>query len=100
MIFFLEEYLAYPFTKILTRDFAKIDLKKYSIIIYPDGGYENYSPPKDKLNRWVVDGGKLILMEGGLDLGQKLRVAEIGLRENDIIKNKKRSSEPNSRSDF
>lgn len=62
---FFEQQIHYPISIIGTDYFRNVDLWQYDVFIVPDGNYklldeENLS----MLERWVSDGGRLILMAG------------------------------------
>ncbi|MCW8982027.1 MAG: M14 family metallopeptidase [Altibacter sp.] len=61
---FFEQQLKYPITSIDTEDFPRIDLRKYDVIILPEGWYGRVfnESVMDDLKDWIRDGGKLIAM--------------------------------------
>ncbi|MDN3492488.1 M14 metallopeptidase family protein [Winogradskyella bathintestinalis] len=65
---FFEQQLQYPLTSINTRDFAKINLDNYTILILPNGYYNNVLNDENmaKLKTWVSAGGKVIAIDGAL----------------------------------
>jgi hypothetical protein len=64
---FFEEQLHYPITQIGTDYFKSVDLKKYDVLIVPNGSYRLFDESTlDQINSWVSGGGKLIVISGGL----------------------------------
>ncbi|MEX0602788.1 MAG: hypothetical protein WD295_05570, partial [Bacteroidota bacterium] len=66
--FMFDREFGIPFTAIRAREFSGIQLSRYSVIIFPDGG--EYRSVFDttmtaKLKRWVEEGGVVIGIEGG-----------------------------------
>lgn len=74
LIFYLEKVLSYPYTKVWEKDFESVNLDDFDLIIFPDGQYENLKYNDDKLKRWIADGGRLVLMEGGLSFAERLNI--------------------------
>lgn len=61
---FFEQQLKYPITSININDFERIDLKKYDVLILPEGSYSdllNETNLKD-IKDWVKSGGKIIAL--------------------------------------
>ena len=66
---FFEQELKYPLTIIGTDYFRTIDLWKYDVFIVPDGNYRLFDDTTlDMVQRWVSDGGRLILMGNALNI--------------------------------
>ena len=66
---FFEQELKYPLTIIGTDYFRTIDLWKYDVFIVPDGNYRLFDDATlDMVQRWVSDGGRLILMGNALNI--------------------------------
>ena len=62
---FFEQQIHYPVSVIGTDYFSTIDLSKYDVLIVPDGNYQLFDESTlTIINKWVSDGGKLILLEG------------------------------------
>lgn len=62
---FFEQQIHYPITIVATDYFKNIDLWKYDVFIVPDGNYKLFDEGMlGMIERWVKDGGKLILMSG------------------------------------
>lgn len=67
--FTLERRLGYPFTALKTSSVPEADLRRYDVIIFPDGSPSAYhdmlgEPGIAKLRRWTEDGGTLVLIKG------------------------------------
>ena len=59
---FFEQILRYPVTVLGTDYFKTIDQWQYDVIIVPEGSYRLFDEELlTTLNRWVTDGGRLIL---------------------------------------
>jgi len=65
---FFEQQLEYPATIIDASYFKTVDLKDYTILVLPSGGYSAFmnKATKTKLKNWVNSGGTLIAMGGAL----------------------------------
>ena len=65
---FFEQQIHYPVSVIGTDYFKNIDLWKYTVLVVPDGNYKILDEGTlDMIQRWVNDGGKLIVLAGGLN---------------------------------
>lgn len=63
---FFEQQIHYPVTVIGTDYFKTIDLWKYTVLVVPDGNYKLFDEGMlSMIERWVSDGGKLILIANG-----------------------------------
>ncbi|MBD8488798.1 zinc carboxypeptidase [Echinicola sp. CAU 1574] len=65
---FFEQELAYPISVLDVREVSQLDLSRYDVIIMPSGRYTWKDEERQKVDNWVKDGGKLIAIEGALDL--------------------------------
>ena len=61
---FFEQQIGYPVTLIRYQDLYRTRLSDFDVVIFPDGRYNDF--PADKLQAWVHDGGKLIVMEAAV----------------------------------
>jgi hypothetical protein len=60
---YFEQQVKYPVTQIGTEYFKSVDLKKYDILIVPEGNYRLLDEGTlESISQWVSDGGKLILV--------------------------------------
>ena len=67
---FFEQQLKYPVSSIDTDNFGSIDLKKYDVLVLPEGGYSSLMN-ESKLNSlkdWVQEGGKVIAIAGAIKI--------------------------------
>ncbi len=63
---FFEQQIHYPVTILGTDYFRIVDLWKYDVFIVPDGGYRLFDEGTiSTIERWVNDGGRLIVIAGG-----------------------------------
>jgi len=63
---FFEQQIHYPVSIIGTDYFRNVDLWKYDVFIVPDGGYRMFDEATlTTIDRWVSDGGRLIVIAGG-----------------------------------
>ncbi len=84
---FFENELDYPVTQILLRDLSRADLRRYDVLILPDGfNYSDLLKKEGALRSWVNQGGKLIALENAVS---QLARAEWGLNEKDAEEAKK-----------
>ncbi|AWV96801.1 M14 family zinc carboxypeptidase [Arcticibacterium luteifluviistationis] len=86
LLFYLDKYISFPFSEISTDRFENFDLSNFDILIIPNGTYDKTKMDEDKLKRWLADGGKLVLMEGGISISQKLDIGKLPLTNTDEIK--------------
>lgn len=64
---YFEQQIHYPITQIRTNNFKRVDLKKYNILVAPEGYYDIFDEAQlEKLNQWISAGGKLILIGDAL----------------------------------
>lgn len=65
---YFEQQIHYPITQIRTNNFKRIDLKKYNVLVAPEGSYDIFDEGQlEKLSQWVSAGGKLILIGDALN---------------------------------
>jgi len=57
---FFEQQIGYPLTLVRYQDLGRVKLSDFDVLIVPDGNYSDI--PADKLQAWVRDGGKMIVM--------------------------------------
>lgn len=65
---YFENVLGYPVTILPLDNFKNADLRKYNLIILPDGSYDTGSLNMEKLKNWISNGGRLIAMENALSV--------------------------------
>lgn len=66
--YYFEQEVKYPYTVIRTDYLASTDLSNYNVIIMPSGNYSDFGESvSEKINSWVRNGGKLILIESALN---------------------------------
>ncbi len=64
---YFEQQVHYPITQIRTNQFKRIDLKKYTVLIAPEGHYDIFDEAQlERISTWVSDGGKLIVLGDAL----------------------------------
>ncbi len=64
---FFEQQLHYPITQLGTDYIKNIDLKKYDVLIVPEGNYRLFDDSMlETLTTWVTVGGKMIVIGNGL----------------------------------
>ncbi len=68
---FFEQELKYPLTIIGMQSLANLNINKINVLILPDGDYGD--AVDDKLEGWISNGGKLILIDGAISaaIGKK-----------------------------
>ncbi len=67
--FLLEKTYGIPFTAIKGADLASTDLKRYNVIVMPEGQAEGYSrilgdQGLERIKNWVREGGTLVCIKG------------------------------------
>ena len=67
---FFDNELEYPVSLINAADIGRLDLKKYDVIIMPEGNYRvlNDKQNMEKLKDFVKGGGRLIAIQGAVNL--------------------------------
>jgi hypothetical protein len=66
---YFEQQINYPITQIGTEYFRNVDLKKYDVLIVPEGSYRIFDEALvDQISAWVSSGGKLILIGNALNV--------------------------------
>ena len=64
---FFEQQLHYPITQLGTDYIKSIDLKKYDVLIVPEGNYRLFDDSfLEQLSSWVSGGGRLIIIANAL----------------------------------
>lgn len=65
---FFEQQLNYPITQIGTDYFKSVDLRKYDVLVVPEGNYRLFDEKTlADLGTWVSGGGRLILIANALN---------------------------------
>ncbi|MDO6430985.1 M14 family metallopeptidase [Flavitalea sp. BT771] len=69
-----ERELDYPISQLDAEDIGRLDLKKYDVLILPNGNYRSLADKTvaEPLRSWVREGGKLIAMENAAEQLSKL----------------------------
>lgn len=67
---FFEQQLQFPVTSISTEEFSGINLDNYTIFVIPNGYYGSFFTDAnlEKLQTWIQKGGKVIALEGALNI--------------------------------
>lgn len=64
---FFEQQLKYPITQLGTEYFKSVDLKKFDVLIVPDGYYRLFDETTlEQVGDWVSKGGRLIVIANAL----------------------------------
>lgn len=65
--YFFEQQLKYPITQLGTDYFKTVDLKKFDVLIVPEGNYRMFDEATlGQVGTWVSAGGRLILIANAL----------------------------------
>jgi len=64
--FFFEHELGCPVTPIPLEKLRKIDLGKYTTLVFANGNYNLEENTMDVISKWIEKGGRLIALEGGV----------------------------------
>jgi hypothetical protein len=65
--YFFEQQMHYPVTQVGTDYFRNIDLRKYDVLIVPEGNYRLFDDTTlENVSTWVNAGGKLILVASAI----------------------------------
>lgn len=66
--YFFEQQINYPITQIGTDYFKTVDLKKYDVLVIPEGSYRIFDESTlEQVSAWVSGGGKLIVIASALN---------------------------------
>lgn len=66
--YFFEQQLKYPITQIGTDYFKSVDLKKFDVLVVPEGNYRLFDEAiLGQIGEWVSGGGRLILIANALN---------------------------------
>ncbi|HTE34773.1 MAG TPA: hypothetical protein VK666_30555, partial [Chryseolinea sp.] len=64
---FFEQQIHYPITQIGTDYFKTVDLKKFDVLVIPEGNYKLFDESTlEQVSSWVTGGGKLIVIGSAL----------------------------------
>ncbi len=64
---FFEQQIHYPITQLSTEYIKNTDLKKYDVLVVPEGNYRLFDDAMlEQLTTWVSTGGRLIVLANGL----------------------------------
>ncbi|WP_304236953.1 M14 family metallopeptidase [Jiulongibacter sediminis] len=94
LITLLETKWQIPYTRVLSEHFDFLKIEDYDVLIFADGNYRNIRLDNDKVKRWLANGGKMILMEGGLDINHVLDIGKPKQKNLDEILYSKEKNEP------
>ena len=66
---FFEQQVHYPVTIVEANRLDDVGLYEYDVLIFPDGDYEDIinKDERSRLEEWIREGGKLILLENALE---------------------------------
>jgi hypothetical protein len=80
---FFDQTLNYPLTLINGEDVGRIDLKRYDVLIIPNGSYRQFinKSMSDKLKEFVRSGGRLIAMQSAVE---QLAAEDWGIKPKDL----------------
>jgi hypothetical protein len=75
---FFEQQIHYPITQLGTSYFKSVDLKKYDVLIVPEGYYTLFDENVlDQVSTWVSAGGKLILISSAINAFADRKIFDI-----------------------
>lgn len=64
---FFEQTLHYPITQIGTDYFKTVDLRRYNVLVVPEGRYRLFDESMlERLAEWVSEGGKMIVIDNAV----------------------------------
>ena len=67
---FFEQELRYPLTHLNIKDFKRVSLDKFDVLIIPDGYYGSIGNESnlDKIESWMYKGGNIIAFEDAIKI--------------------------------
>jgi hypothetical protein len=75
---FFEQQINYPITQVGTEYFKTVDLKKYDVLIVPEGFYNVFDDNVlDQVSAWVSAGGRLILISTAINAFADRKIFDI-----------------------
>lgn len=83
-----------PYSRIQTELLPFLKIENYDVLIFPHGTYRNFDLDTDRMKRWLANGGKMILIEGGLDINTLLDIGIPRKKNLDEILYSKEKNEP------
>ena len=79
--FFFEHELGCPVTPIPLEKLRKIDLGKYTTLVFANGNYNLEENTIDVISKWIEKGGRLIAFEGGVKAFADKEVFDLKTKE-------------------
>lgn len=65
---FFEQQIHYPFTQLGTEYVKSVDLKKFDVLVVPEGNYRLFDEAMlGKVSDWVSNGGRLVLIANAVN---------------------------------
>lgn len=83
---FFEQQIGYPVTLVNYKNLNRAKLGDFDEIIFPDGNYDDF--PSDKLEGWIRDGGKLIVLQDAVAQLAGKKGFDIKRKDADTLKDK------------
>jgi hypothetical protein len=83
---FFEQQIGYPVTLVNYKNLNRAKLGDFDEIIFPDGNYDDF--PSDRLQGWVKDGGKLIVLQDAVAQLAGKKGFDIKRKDADTLKDK------------
>ncbi len=74
----MDQRFSMPVTMLSSGTFDRINLKRYNVLILPNGSYGSLNAAaQEKIKTWVKDGGTLVAWKGALKFINKFQLAEV-----------------------
>ncbi|SOE20339.1 Zinc carboxypeptidase [Spirosomataceae bacterium TFI 002] len=67
---YFDEVIKYPVSLLETSYFSKVDIWNYNTLIFGSGDYSEVIKDKSALERWIKDGGNLILIDDAVNIAK------------------------------
>ncbi|MES2810469.1 MAG: M14 family metallopeptidase [Bacteroidota bacterium] len=83
---YFEKQIDYPVTLINYENLGRAKLSDFDVVIFPNGNYDGF--PSERLQGWVADGGKLIVLQDAVAQLAGKKGFDIKGKEADTTKNK------------
>ncbi|MGR3811870.1 M14 family zinc carboxypeptidase [Jiulongibacter sp. NS-SX5] len=83
-----------PYTRLSPTRITKEILEEFDVLVFPDGNYRDINFNQDRFKRWLADGGKLVLIQNGMQIARNLDILKLHRKNIDQITYSKNKNAP------